>query len=709
MAEDQQEQKLSPDEQIIQEARDRFQACEEWESDFWKLFIDDVKFANGDADNGYQWPDSIRKNREIDDRPCLTINKTKQHCLQVINDGRQHAPQIKVHPIDSGATAEAAKLLDGLVRHVEYRSNAQAAYNTAQEFAVFGGIGYWRVVTDYANDDTFDQEIFIQRVKDPKTVRLDPDIKEIDGSDAMFGFVFVDFDKKEFRRKYGKKASEEADFPLGKGDTWLAKNHIRVAEYFRKVPKTEKIAALPDSVMQGLPGLKSNIIKQSDVPDDLWKVLSDHPDVKMRDVEKWNVEWFLIAGNKIKDRRPWPGKYIPIVRCVGEEVIIDGQLERKGHVRSLKDPQRMYNYWSSSATEHVALQTKIPYVAPARAIEGYEGYWKNANNENTSYLPFNDIDEQGRPIERPQREQAPVMAEAYVKGMQITAGEMMMVSGQYQAVMGQPSNETSGVAINARQRQGDNATYHFIDHQALAVRYTGRIIVDLFPKVYDTPRVMRILGEDGVEDFIHLDPNAKQAVEQRKEAMTNEVRQILNPSIGNYDVVVDVGPAYATRRQEAFAAMSQIMAQNQDLMSKAGDLLFKAADFPHAEDIAERLSRAIPPALKGEGPDPQLQQAQQQMQQMQKAMQGMADMIEKLKNERGSNMIKANADVYRAETERAQMIHDASMDQQKLVHDIALAVTQMMQTQQGSALSGAPLASQAAGPQNQPEAPPQAA
>lgn len=675
---------MTPDEKIVQEAKDRFDECIEWEADFRKLFIEDLRFANGDSDNKYQWPDTTRDNREIDDRPCLTINKTKQHCLQIINDGRQHAPQIKVKPIEGGATVEAAKLIDGYVRHVEYRSHAQSAYNTSQEFAVFGGIGYCRVTTEYVNDSSFDQDIRIERVTDPMTVYLDPAIKEMDGSDAGFGFVFVDHKKDEFARKYGKKAAEEAQFPLSEegGTTWLSKNKIRVCEYFRVQIKYEVIAALDAELVEAL-GLSTNIIKEKDVEPEVWKVIlaaanEEDAKVRTRKAEKKQVQWFLIAGNKIRERRDWPGSYVPIARCAGEELIIDGKLERKGHTRTLKDPQRMYNYWTSSGVENVALQTKIPYIAAAEAISGYETYWDTANANNYSYLPFNSIDDQGNAIPMPSRVQPPVMANAYIEGMKIAASEMMMVSGQYQAVMGQQGNETSGVAIANRQRQGDNATYHFIDHQAAMVRFIGVLVVDLMPKVIDTPRLLRVLGEDGVEDFIHVDPEAKQAHVEKQIGMEKEAQQVLNPNIGTYDVVVDVGPAYATRRQEAFAAMSQIMAHNDELMSKAGDLLFKAADFPMAQDIAERLNRAIPPQLLGKGPDPQLQAAMEQIDKLHIALGAMTNSMAAMKGKDDAASQRADADTFRAETDRARFLHDAGMDSHQAIHDIAKAVTDMM-------------------------------
>ncbi len=678
---------MTPDEKIVQEAKDRFEECVAWEADFRKLYVEDLRFANGDSDNKYQWPDATRENREIDDRPCLTVNKTKQHCLQIINDSRQHAPQAKVKPVGDGATQESAKLIDGYVRHVEYRSHAQSAYNTAQEFAVFAGIGYCRVITEYVSDKSFDQDMKVERVRDPMTIYLDPSIKEVDGSDAGFGFVFVDYKKDEYKRKYGSKAVDDARFPLGEsGSTWIGKDKIRVCEYFRVKISNEVIAAL-DTELAAQLQLRTNIITSEDVEPEVWKVVlaaakAEDSRVKTRTADKRTVEWFLIAGDQIVDRRVWPGSYIPIARCVGEELVIDGKLERKGHTRALKDPQRMYNYWTSSATEHVALQSKIPYIASAQAIEGYEKYWDTANNSNYSYLPYNGMDEAGNAIAMPSRVQPPVMANAYIEGMKVAAGEMMMVSGQYQAVMGQQGNETSGVAIQQRQRQGDNATYHFIDHQAAMVRFVGLIIVDLMPKVLDTPRLLRTLGEDGTEDFVHIDPKAAQAQSERKVGMEKEAQQVLNPSVGQYDVVVDVGPAYATRRQEAFAAMSQIMASNESLMEKAGDLLFKAADFPMAQDIAERLHRAIPPQLLGEGPDAHVQAIQQQLQQAEQAIQTLTTTLANLKGKDDAAGTRAAADTFRAQTERAQFLHSAATDQAQAVHDIALAVTQMMAAQQ---------------------------
>jgi hypothetical protein len=682
---------------IVKEAKDRFARCEETESEFRKLFVEDIKFANGDPDNNWQWPDRIRQSRDGDARPCLTINKVRQHNLQIINDAKQNKPSIKTLPIDGKADVQIAKILDGIMRHVEYNSHAEIAYDTATEFAVQAGLGYWRVITDYAHDGSFEQEIFIRRVKDPLCVYIDPDIQSADGADAKYGFVFEDVPKEEYEAMYPESDPASVTFPMNAtGDPWLEKDHVRVCEYFYRAEKKDMLVNHPEK----------GPMKLSEVDESERNALLDDDSVKKREITEPHFKWCKIAGDKIIDRKEWPGRYLPIVRVVGEEITINGKVERKGHTRNMKDGQRMYNYMTSANVEYIALQTKTPYVAPVEAIEGYEDEWANANKDNKAYLPFNSRDEAGNEIPRPQREQPPVGASAYLQAMQTAQQELMMTSGQYQEQFGAPSNADAGVAIAARQRQGDKATYHFIDNVARAIRYTGRIMVDLIPKIYDTQRVVRIVGEDGSEDFAQLNPEQPHAVgapdgspAQPAADMTPEqaAQLIYNPGIGRYDVTVEVGPNYETRRQEAFHALTQIMSQDQDLMKVAGDLLFKAADFPMADEVAERLHRTIPPQILGEGPTPEMQDATQKMQQM-------GQMIEhltaELQNARaGREQQDTNIKAYDAETKRLQALGQP-LDPNLVAHVATGVVMDMMQT---GAPEGNPSSPPDGPQQNQPQ------
>lgn len=616
----------TPDQRIVGEAKDRFEKVQQWEADARKKFIDDIKFCNGDSENLWQWPDSVRQSRGIgtrDERPCLTINKTHQHCLQIENDQRQNKTSITVHPTGNEATYEAAQVLEGIVRHIEYISDAQSAYDTAGRFQVQGGVGYWRVTTDYADDDTMDQEIYIRRVRDPLTVMLDPDIQEFDGSDARYAFVFDDVPKDEFEKAYPQYKDAIPSAPLGgQSDDWFNQDHVRVAEYFRAVPKDDKLA-----IMVGDDG-KTTRVRASSLTEELFKTAIEDPRTKWRKLVTTEIEWYLIVGDEIAERGVWAGKYIPIVRVIGEETIIEGQLDRKGHVRALKDPQRMYNFHASSEVEFVALQSKSPYIAALKAIEELETYWEVANIVNSAVLPYNNRDDDGNEIPAPVRAQAPQASDAYLRGMTTAANDMMLVSGQYQADFGAPSNERSGKAIQQRQRQGENATYHYIDHLATAIRFTGKIILDLIPRIYDTRRVIKIMAEDGEQSDVTIDPDARQAY-VAKQITNQEVAKevIFNPAIGRYDVQADVGPDYGTQREEAFNAITQILSAQPELWKVIGDLLFKAGDFQFADEIAERLERMVPPELKGEGPNPQVAAAQGQIQAMQQLLQSMAERL----------------------------------------------------------------------------------
>lgn len=641
-------------EDILREAKKRFQRCQEWESTARERYLDDVKFANGDADNGYQWPDELRSSRDIDDRPCLTINRTRQHNLQVINDAKQNKPQIRINATGNGATSDSAKVYQGVVRYIEYNSNAQAVYDHATVCQVEGGVGYWRIVTDYCGDESFDQEIFIRSIKDPLTVFIDPDAKEPDKSDARFAFVFTDIPRDKFEEDYPKFKDSFSDAPLGNTDGWISEDHVRVAEYFRRVPVYDQLVHMTDPVTG-----EESVIPKSKIPPEVWAMLREDETTRTRDIIAWRVEWHKIAGTKRIEKKEWAGRYIPIVQIVGEERIIDGKLDRKGHTRYLKDPQRIYNYWSSSAVENVALQTKAPWTADVRAIEGLEEYWETANRQNHSVLPYKGLDDAGQPIQPPTRTDPPNMAPAYVQGMQVAQNEMMMASGQFQSQMGEPGNEKSGKAINERQRQGDTATYHFIDNLAIGIRYTGKILIDLIPKIYDTQRIIKILADDGAEEEVTIDPKLEAAYIERQRKDGRAVKSIFNPNVGKYDVEADVGPAYATKRQQAFDAIATVLQQQPELTRVVGDLLFKAADFPMADEIAERLRRMVPSEVLGDGPAPEVQALQQQLQNAQKVIEQLVTQLTEEKLRLKAKDAMRDIDAYDAETRRITAVSNA--------------------------------------------------
>lgn len=643
---------LTGDEAIVQEAKDRFKKCLDWEADFRRLYLMDVKFANGDADNGWQWPDDLRKDREKNRRPALTINKTAQYVAQIVNDMRQNECSISIKPMGQEASFDAAQILEGLMRHIEYISSAQNIYDEATESQVEGGIGYWRVIQQYTDDQTFDQELLIAPVRDTLSVILDCDIKQKDGSDARYGFVFDDIPEKEFERQYPGvdiKDVSGTGTGLNEQDDWVRDGNIRIAEYYRILEKRDKLIHLEDEQGQAAE------FKRSEIPDKYRKRFEElGENVKDRDITTKQLEWYKIAGAKIIDQRKLKGKYIPLIRLIGKERVIEGRLERKGHVRALKDPQRMYNYNSSGQVEYGAMGTKTQWMVATDAISGNEVAWNNMNRDNAAYVTFKHRDEDGNEIPPPQRIEPPGTVPAFLDGMKIAAAEMELASGQQASQQQNPAVERTPAAINAREKKGEVATSHYTMNRSIALRHTGRILLDLIPYIYDTERVIQILGKDGSQTKVKVQPDLKEAMQIQSER--DQVTEVLfNPKVGKYEVESDVGPAYASQRQEAWNAFVQITANNAELVSEIGDLMFQSADFPLADEISERFKRKIRatmPWLLDETPGPVIAELQKQIQTLSGQL---ADSLQELAEKKiaikGKDE-KRDIEVYRAKTDR---------------------------------------------------------
>ena len=638
---------------VLKRAQERFKRCEAWESYARRLFMDDIRFANADADNKYQWPTRMWNDRQRDERPALTINKTRQHNLNIINDARMNKPGIKYRAAGNGATAESARIWDGIARHIEYQSNAPAHYDYATTFQVEAGIGYLRVNTDYVDENSFDQEIYITSIADPLTVYIDPDARAPAKEDMRFAFVFEDMPKEVFDQKYPAYKKYAGMEVLVGEKGWLDEDHVRVAEYYEAEDIDDELLMFNGPDGQPMTLMASDLRKV-----DPKSTIFDDPQTQKRPVARRVIHYHFIIGNHVvqEEEKIWIGKTIPIIPVIGEETIIEGRLDRKGHTRALKDPQRMYNYWASAAVEYGALQSKTPWIVGVESVEGFEEYWATANRQNHAYLPYKSVGDDGKPLPPPTRIEPPVPSPVALKGMEVANVEMQMVSGQYENQLGQQGNERTGKAIAERQRQGDRATYHFIDHLAIAIRQIGKIILDLVPKVYDTNRVVMILAENNESLEVKLDPQLQQAHMLELNENNEVIGRVLNPAVGKYEVMSDVGPGYATRREEAFNALTLILTQNPGLTSIIGDIMFRAGDFPMAEEAAERLKRMVPPQALGQGPSQNEQMLAQQAQQLQQALQATMDELAKEKGKSQARLEKREVEVYDAITKRLDIL-----------------------------------------------------
>jgi hypothetical protein len=584
---------------IVRRAHKRFLKCQRYEANARQNWLADYKFANGDVYNNYQWPVDIYNDRGA--RPSLTVNEVHVHNLHIINEAKQNKADVKYRPTGAGATEAAAEVREGMYRHIANISNAQMAQGQAIGFQVTAGLGWTFIEADYIEaspkpgPDAFNQEIYIRGIDDPMSAYLDCDCHEPDGTGSRYGFIFTDrpTDEVEEKRPELKGKLSISNAVDGEDAGWIREDHVREARYYEVTENKDELLGDDDGT----------VVFASKVPAALRKEWEAEHEargskLKSRPIIRKSVKSHLIIGNELVETSDIPGTAVPMIPWVGEVTRIEKRLDRKSHTRMMISAQQMENYNWSAMTEFGALQSKTPYVGPMAAFEGLQSYWSTANIDNHAFLPWNHVDDAGNPIPKPERQEPPTGAPVYMEGVQLARQFMMAASGQYEADMGKQGNERSGRAINERQRQGDRAVYHFTDNQGLAVRRQGVIIDEWFSAIYDTARVAKIIGIDGSEAEVHIDPDAAEAHSIKR--MGDAIQRIFNPRIGSYEVVSDVGPDYATQRQEAFNAIVSILKEAPELVAKIGDLLFKVADFPMADEIAERLKP---------GMDPQAEQA----------------------------------------------------------------------------------------------------
>lgn len=619
---------MATEEDILSDELEAFQVAVDAESENRAMALEDLQFAR----LGEQWPEKIRQQREDDGRPVLTINKMPAFIRQVVNDSRQNRPQIKVKPVDDNADKDTANVLEGLVRNIERTSKADVAYDTAVDFACSMGFGYIRVSVDYEYDDSFDKCIKIERVANPFSVFGDPHSTSVDGSDWNRCWITELIEESEFERKY--KGAEKVDWhDSGYADLdapWREGREILVAESWHREITERDIMKLSNGNIVGA--------KEYESGRDIFEMLGITP-VASRKAKAYKITQRIMTGAEILETNEWQGQYLPIIPVYGEELNIEGKRYFRSLINQAKDAQRMFNYWRTNATELIALAPRVPFIGEERAFEIEPEKWATSNTVSHAYIAVPN----GTPV--PQRQ--PLDSGQAIGSMSqaLAAGDdMKAIIGMYDASLGQRSNETSGKAIMARQKEGDVNTYHFIDNLARSIRQVGCVLVDLIPKVYSGERVMRIIGPDETEQTVKvgLPPQGQQmpmqdqqtppmgsqqpGIEDPNGPMPDGTERIYDLSVGRYDVAVDTGPSFTTKREESAVQMTEFVRAYPQAAPIIGDLLVKALDWPQAEEIADRLKAMVPQQAQG-GMPPELQQMIEQGKQK---LQEQGQQIEKL-------------------------------------------------------------------------------
>ena len=618
-----------------------------------ELALEDIRFVD---EEGAQWDSEVRKARGS--RPCYSFDRTSIAIDQVKGDQRQNTPQIKILPIDSKSDRKKAEIFEGLIRAIERNSSAKTAYNTGFDFALKGGFGAWRVYPKYV-DDSFDQELCIGRIENPFTVHFDPSAKDYLKRDAEWALVTERISKDLHDAQY--KDIQGSDLDLAQHDhDWINDKEVRVAEYYKRMRRKKTLALLDDGRVIDYDTIK--VIEQE---------LRDPPPgsgikpirvLKKREADTTYVRWWKLSGAGIIDGPiDYEWKYIPIIPIYGRVTNIEGKRKYRGLVRKAKDPQKAYNGARTAEIEAVAMVPRSPYMVTPAQVKGYENSWREANAKNPLFLYYNavkDLPGGGKPS----REAMPDIPNALIALSQQAADDIKASTGKFGPSLGEPqANELPG-AIRQRNTEGDVSSYEFIDNLAESIKYTGEILVDMIPKVYDGERVVRILGIDGKEAFENINQRGQDG------KLINDLSQ------GRYDVAVDVGPAYTTQRQQAADYLLKFASTSEAVKNMASDLIAKSLDFKGADELERRLR--IPLIQQGVIPPDQLTDEEKQMQ-----PQGPPPpdpMQEALASKLNAEAARAQAQAQQTQVNTATASIDAQMKPQELQKLIAETIFQQL-------------------------------
>lgn len=594
---------------ILEDCLAFMRTAEDAESETRKKGVAALNFS---LPGGEQWPTSIKVQRDLENRPCLTINKTDAFCRRVVNEMRQQRPRMTVHPVGDGADVDKAEVIKGILRHIEVNSNADIAYDTANEFQVRAGRGYWRVAHRYIAEDSFDQDIFIDAVDNPLTVYFDPQSTSPDGLDAEKVLVVTMLRRDDFKRRWPN--ADPCDFrSLSEGDVadWVSENEIRVGEFW----VVDKVKDVLVEFSDGWLGFKSQ--RPSDTIPQGVKVVRERPSYRRQ------VRVHLCSARNVLESKDWPGRFIPIVPVYGNRINVDGSVQICGMVENLVDPQRMYNFWRTSEAEIVALAPKAPWVMAEGQDEGRETEWETANVKSFSRLKYKPIeDSAGNALPPPMRQAPQQIPAANVTAANNAAEDMKAVAGLYDPAMGDREGDPSGIALSRHQQQSEISNFQYYDNSCRSLRATGIICLDLAKYIYGPDRVLRIIGEDGEAETVTLN--------ERKRNELGAIQEVLNDvSVGRYDIVMDTGPGYNTKRIESADNMLKLLTTplGEKIANVADDIVVRHFDWSGARDLADRLASANPLAQDEQLPDfppeaqAMIQQLRQQLQQAGQALQ----------------------------------------------------------------------------------------
>lgn len=628
---------------------------------------DDVAFYHGK-----QWDDNMTSIARSKREPQLSVNRLPQFVKQIENSLRSQDIAITCAATSEEGSEDTANIFTGIIRGIEQRSNAKTHYIYAagENGALVPGIGYLKVEVDYADREGFLQDIRITSIKDPMKILVDPSAQEMDFSDASYWLEFEDYTEPAFKKAFPRAQCSSVDaFPSGSS---LNADGIRVARFWYKEETSVTKFLMDDGTIE----VEERIERLAD--DDNYTVSVDGTTktiLRERTVTSHKIKYLDFTGAEVLNQGEWAGSKFPFVAVTGPAALIDGKRDIRGIIRFAKDSQKMLNFMASSAARRIASANKSPWIVDRKSIAPYLSAWNKANTENMPYLPYDSYDDKGngRQLPPPQRADQTGQIQDLLQAAAKFEDDLKATIGIYDAGLGATANEQSGVAIQTLAQQGQNANAHFSDYLSSAIKTLGEILLDLIPRIYDTPRVVQVVGANSKMKMVKIN-------ELFSKNGSKTIYDIAN-SAGIYGVVINVGPAYATIKQAAIEQMTQLMRVNPAIAPFVQDIIAGNMDFEGKDIVRDRLLKVL--AMTNPGVIEDAEQAdvppqalakiaasQAMIEQMNQAIQELQVQNAQMSNALQNKSIEHNNSM-EAQQYRAQL--EAELQAQKLNGEIALS------------------------------------
>lgn len=649
--------------ELLVRMRDRYELMYNADKHNLDAAEQDIKFINVP---GCQWEENQKNDRKTGDRPCYEFNKIRINAKRIINHIRSNRPSGKLVGVEGDADKTMAEIRTGLIRNIYNMSDGDSLIDAAAEYQVCGGMGAWRVSTKYIDDHVFDQDIVMEPVENPHCLLHDPASKDALHRDAEDWCYSERISKDEYEKNWPNKRVASWSVERTDQNAWIDDGTVRVAEYWYKVPHEKEMIQLEDGKV-----IDGDTPEAASIPEEAVK--------RRRTVKTHKIMMIIASGESVLEGPvEWAGTMHPWVKVYGERTYVDGRYYWYGIGRFAKDAQRSYNVSRTAITETIAQAPLSTYWVTPEQTKGNQEDWARAHKHN---FPFRLYNPDPQAPGAPQRTGGADVPVALIQEATIASQEIDDVTGIYSDDRGQDSASQSGRAIYARQEQGRVVTFNFPDNMAKGIKRTWEIISDLMPRIYDTERELRIIGEDGQEDYMRINQVVPVLTEN------GEGFETLNDmSTGRYDVVITSGPNFSTKRQEAAEIYQSLLQNNPDLMTVMGDLLFKSIDLPYSEQISERLKSLLPPEVQAainqdQEVPPEVMAVQQQAEQaLQMAEEKMAE-VEAAANEVGTDKAEVEKLKANLKTEEAQFSAKVAQEMAKVAQAEAKVTAKMAESQ----------------------------